>query len=366
MFMKRYIFNSLFIFLLLASIGVWAQPGISFEQPEHDFGQIQEDDGAVVHKFWFTNTGNQPLVIKHVQSSCGCTTPDWTKDPVPAGQQGYIIAKYSPKNRPGAFKKTLTVMHNAPEGESKLLISGTVIKTTDMPAKEYPNKMGSLRSRYSSFQMGKLNTKDAVAKRFPIFNTSTSQAIKIDSILKKPDYIDITFVPESIPPQGNGALQITYNPKLRGELGFVSDVVEVLTNDSSQLKKDIRVIATITEYFPEMSTEELEGSPIFSVNQTVYDMGNLNQNEVVHAKFVVTNTGKKTLNIRDVKTNCSCTEASIDQTDIEPGKSAELKVSFDPSGRRGSQYKSITVFTNDPRNPTNRLVVKGNIRSSDE
>ena len=85
---------------------------ILFENSEHNFGDINEKDGKVSHKFSFKNDGDQPLLILSVKPSCGCTTPNWSKNPINPGDEGFIIAEYNPKGRPGIFRKSLNVVTN--------------------------------------------------------------------------------------------------------------------------------------------------------------------------------------------------------------------------------------------------------------
>ena len=90
----------------------------------HDFGKIKQGN-PVSHEFKFTNKGKVPLIIANVQASCGCTTPDWSKDPVPPGQQGFIKATFSAAS-PGAFNKSVTVTANVEGGSVILQIKGEV------------------------------------------------------------------------------------------------------------------------------------------------------------------------------------------------------------------------------------------------
>jgi hypothetical protein len=95
----------------------------SWEQQTHDFGKIIKGT-PVTHEFEFTNTGNTPLIIIGVKPSCGCTTPEWTKEPIPAGGTGYIKATYNAAS-PGAFNKTITISANV-NGPVVLTIKGEV------------------------------------------------------------------------------------------------------------------------------------------------------------------------------------------------------------------------------------------------
>ena len=123
--MKNYILASLLLFFVLTSFS--QKPKISFDESEHNFGNIEEKGGKVSHKFTFTNNGKNPLRILSVKPSCGCTTPDWTKDEIKPGNQGYIIAEYNPKGRPGVFRKSLSIVTNDNQ-RVLIFIKGKVIK----------------------------------------------------------------------------------------------------------------------------------------------------------------------------------------------------------------------------------------------
>ena len=73
-----------------------SESSIVFLKTTYDFGDIKEADGSVTHTFEFTNNGNSPLIVQDVKSSCGCTTPDWTREPVKPGEKGTITAEYNP------------------------------------------------------------------------------------------------------------------------------------------------------------------------------------------------------------------------------------------------------------------------------
>jgi hypothetical protein len=112
-------------------------PYILFEKLEHDYGTIPYNgDGS--YEFEFKNTGKMPLVLQNCQSSCGCTIPDWPKDPIKKGGTGKIIVKYA-TSRVGPFFKTVTVYSNASNSPITLTIKGTVSKPEEqktLPEKE--------------------------------------------------------------------------------------------------------------------------------------------------------------------------------------------------------------------------------------
>ena len=115
-------------FILFSFFNSFSQkPEIVFETPEYNFGDIQENKGKVSHKFSFTNNGKESIRILTVKPSCGCTTPNWSKDEIKPGKKGFIIAEYNPKGRPGVFRKSLSVITND-NRRSLIFIKGKVIK----------------------------------------------------------------------------------------------------------------------------------------------------------------------------------------------------------------------------------------------
>ena len=98
---------------------------ITFENTTHDYGTItQGSDGH--YEFTFTNGGKTPLVLSDVRSSCGCTVPVWTKDPIQPKGKGSIKVQYNTANV-GTFQKSITVISNAKNSPIILTIKGNVI-----------------------------------------------------------------------------------------------------------------------------------------------------------------------------------------------------------------------------------------------
>ncbi|MDR1500041.1 MAG: DUF1573 domain-containing protein [Tannerellaceae bacterium] len=116
--------------LLLTTGMVWSQDdataSLSVSEDSHDFGDIKEDGGKVSHAFVVKNDGAQPLVITRVIASCGCTSPEWTKEPIAPGKTGEVLVTYDPLGRPGPFAKTVSIYSNGKRGSQVLTIRGEV------------------------------------------------------------------------------------------------------------------------------------------------------------------------------------------------------------------------------------------------
>lgn len=99
---------------------------ISASKTDHDFGVIKESAGKVTHTFVIKNAGNAPLVLTRVVASCGCTTPEYSTEPIAPGQEGRIVVSFNPAGRPGQFLKTIAVYSNGRDGAFTLRIKGVV------------------------------------------------------------------------------------------------------------------------------------------------------------------------------------------------------------------------------------------------
>ncbi len=119
-----------FVALLATSTFALAQDkaasgaAFKFETETLDYGTIENDsDGN--REFKFTNVGTEPLIISNAKGSCGCTTPEWPKEPIGPGETAVIKVHYDTK-RTGAFEKTVTLTSNAVESAKVLRIKGVV------------------------------------------------------------------------------------------------------------------------------------------------------------------------------------------------------------------------------------------------
>ena len=103
-------------------------PKAAFNTTTHNFGKVNEAAGTVSCEFTFKNTGTAPLIIQRVQTTCGCTTPNYTKEPVLPGKEGVIKVTYSTTGRPGTIDKAVTVFTNVPDTIYKLHLKGEVLR----------------------------------------------------------------------------------------------------------------------------------------------------------------------------------------------------------------------------------------------
>ncbi|WP_037349020.1 DUF1573 domain-containing protein [Sediminibacter sp. Hel_I_10] len=109
-------------------------PMISFEEKEHDFGTIANGT-PVETKFKYTNTGDSPLVVSNIKSTCGCTVPsDWNRDPLAPGESSEFTVKFNGKGT-NQVQKTITLTTNTEKGSETVKIKAFVEPDPNAPAK---------------------------------------------------------------------------------------------------------------------------------------------------------------------------------------------------------------------------------------
>ncbi|MCU0416919.1 MAG: DUF1573 domain-containing protein [Cytophagaceae bacterium] len=112
--------------LVATSDSVLGVTQIKFDEAEFNFGDIKEGDTAK-HVFEFTNVGTSPLKIESAKPSCGCTTPDITKDIIAPGGRGKMTVMFNSNGRPGDFNKSVNVLANTNPEVTEIRIKGHVI-----------------------------------------------------------------------------------------------------------------------------------------------------------------------------------------------------------------------------------------------
>lgn len=98
---------------------------MTFSESEFDFGTVDEGE-KVEHIYKFTNDGDEPLTISNAKGSCGCTVPEWPKEPIAPGESGEILVSFDTKNKPNKQTKTVTITANTEPAQTFLKITGFV------------------------------------------------------------------------------------------------------------------------------------------------------------------------------------------------------------------------------------------------
>lgn len=228
--------------LFLAVMSVNAQnevkqqgvPDIKWDDgTSYDFGEVI--DGSVVeHNFNFTNTGTAPLLIKNCKASCGCTAPDWTREPVPPGGKGFVKARFNSSGYGGRnFSKTITVTTNIPDGTGQdksvvVFFSGKgIAKQAEMP--QYPVKIVP-----ASYDFGQIKQGKPVKWTINVVNEGDS-ALVLRQVRSTDNNITTKWTPKAVKKGEVIAVEFTLNTKtidpkkINEVITFVTNIPETST-----------------------------------------------------------------------------------------------------------------------------------------
>jgi len=357
LYMKRFIF---LLTLLLVGAGAFAQPKLNFEKAKHNYGNIKEADGKQEAVFAFTNTGDSTLVITKVKPSCGCTASEWTKAPVPPGGKGFVKALFDPHGQNGRFTKSVSVFSNSKPSVVVLIIEGQVAPREKTVEELFTFVVGPLRFETNHLAFTKLGKNEKKIRVMPIINTSKEPVTLTFNELKP--YISLKVTPATLKPGEKGLIEGTYDATLNSSAwGNVSDLVRLKINGVEQPNIYLYVSAILVEDFSNLSATDMENAPVFKTASNTVDFGKVKQGEPANVEFEFTNEGKNDLIIRHVKAGCGCTAVAPEKTTVKPGEKSSIKARFNSAGYKGNIYKTIFVYTNDPKNSEIMLTIKGEV-----
>ncbi len=340
----------LFATFLIVAVSMYAQTGavIDFKDKSHDFGTIAEENGSVTCEFIFTNKGDAPLVISRVSASCGCTTPDWTKEPIAPGKTGFIKATYSAKGRPGQFVKQITVYSNAKDGNVTLTIKGNVTPKTASISESFPYSIGDLKLKNINLPFYDVSNKMTKTDKIGIYNSGKAPLSVHFS--RVPSHLVVETSPAVLNAGAQGEIIITYKGNAIKDWGARTDDVFLLLNNESRIANDrkISVSANIVEDFSTLTPEQRAQAAHIEVSSLNVDFGKIVPGEKKNQVITIKNTGKSTLHIHKVACDASYLQVKIDRSSIAPGKSAKLDIALLSGKLRSGLNERISVISNDP------------------
>ena len=326
-----------------------------------DLGTLLEEQGKQSVVFEFTLSQGSSFFIQEVAPDCGCTTVAFSKDTLQVGQSGKIQVDFDPSSAAGFFSKLVIVRGGQGQVQDSLYIEGIALPYPGNLDRNYPVKLGFLGLRMKTINMGEVFDNEPKVKYLEFFNFSGASLEKKNFNSKSPTYIQLEQIQGLVRSKERGLLKITYNASLRSELGSVSDKVAISWDEDSAAFLDLIVLADLFDFFEPITKDQLEEVPQLFLEQKIVDLGKINANALVREIVTLTNLGKKELEIRKVQGNCICLTLELAKTVLTAGEKVDLTLIFDPSGRKGIDQRNIYLFTNDPVNPVQLLVLKSRV-----
>lgn len=350
-------------FLLLCSFSVFAQQGImSIETKNINLGPVKANDIPTEVTFTFKNTGSQPILLSRVTPLTSLLKVQWDKNPVMPGNTSAITVSFVPANMPEKFNYTIHIQSNAQNQREQLRLEATIVDNPEKPALLYKHDMDGVRFKTAYINLGQIHNNQVITDTIYFFNTREKDIPVTTRYL--PSHMKMTPSSPSIQPGQKGYIILSYDAKAKNDYGYVFDNIIFNFDNDNSYRHRLSVSANITEDFSQLSAKELKNAPVASFAPQTIDFGEIKPGDKANCDFKLTNTGQSNLIIRKTKASCGCTAITLGENTLAPGQSTTIRATFNSAGKHGRQYKSITVITNDPRNPETSLSISGNIAAS--
>lgn len=348
------------ILSFLASAVLWAQQDvISFDRTVHDFGDILLSDGPVSCTFHFRNVGNKPLVIHQIASSCGCTTPVWTREPVLPGHSGKIDVTFSNDQGPYPFEKSLTVYVSGRNRPAVLKIKGQSFEKKQPLEETYTVRIGILGLRQGSFSIGYIDKGTVKEDEAKIANLS-GRAVLVEP-LDVTEGLTVSISPNPVPAKSSARLIYSVDTrKMKADAWGRQTFEAGFSVDGKRQNGKLTVKGVIKDNFSSLTEAQIEkaGTPV--VEKIYWEFGTVGKGCGVDATFRIVNKGSEPLVIHKVDTRSDALKVvSRTPFTIKSGKSAVVKVHLDTSSLEGEVVEVLTLVTDSPAKPLVNLFVTG-------
>ncbi len=202
-------------------------------------------------------------------------------------------------------------------------------------------------------EFGKITQGDKVTHVFVLTNNG-GDLLVIENVQASCGCTAATPEKNELAPGESTNLEVVFNSA--GRNGAQKKNITVQSNDP----ENPRIILTITATVIKSDNQEAN-VPVLYFLETKHDFGKVKEGNIVEYTFSFLNTGKEILKINDVRTSCGCTAALVSSEKLEPGAEGTLKVELDTKNRSGKMSRTITIQSNDPRDPTKILTVYADV-----
>lgn len=349
--MKKLVLSAL-IFGLIGTLSAQMSAGVKFDKISHDFGDLKEEMGTATALFEYTNVSGGPLYISKVETSCGCTKPEYTKDTLKPGERGFVKAIYETRGHHGTFHKNIFVYFNTQDYYQSLSISGNVIPEANLSKRppSYATTYSNLAFNTTLASFPNLHTNETQTYVIKMFNYM-GYPIKIWEVRELPEYASVDLGDSTI--DASDSLYITFkvDGSKIGNLGEIYQRVLLLTDDVAGENKFLHIYINLKEDFSKMTKQQLKLAPVIQLDSgSTLNYGKCRAGGIVSKTISITNTGKSDLNIRNVKPSCSCVTFKLPKQILKPGESVTFTIIIDTVNQTiATHNKYITLYSNDPK-----------------
>lgn len=337
-----------------------AQPRFSSNKETHHFGQIEWKRPVSV-QYTVTNTGDQPLVLSHVDPSCACSVAQWTQTPIAPGEMGSVTVEFDAKAL-GRFNKSVAIFSNAQPAPAYLHFTGEVVMEIKDFTNAYPFLIGQIRIDKNEIDFPDTHHGQTPVIRIGVVNQSDRPYEPV--LMHLPPYLDMKVEPAVLQKGERGLITLTLNTEKLTDLGLTQASVYLsrFTGDKVSDENEIPLSAILLPDFTGMTETDRMNAPAVSLSETDIDLSQLlaKKKKVKH-DIHITNTGRSPLQISKLQVFNPALGVGLKKNLLQPGETTRLRITVDKKNiTKKKRHLRILMITNDPAKPKVEINIKAN------
>ncbi len=326
---------------------------LTWDRTTINFGTIKEADGKATRFFKYKNTGNYPVTITNVRTSCGCTTSDHKAKDVMPGDSALLPITYNPASRPGGFDKT--VMVSTRDTTYKLNIYGNVIPSESTVAERYPEKLGNLRLSKKAFMAREIEFGQRRTARIYGYNMSADTLpIRFDN--PPSTNFAVSVYPDTVMPGEVFVLSATFHADNKTDFGWQEYELPLIVGDTTY---PISFTTTVIAGDDYKKSVDYGNAPHATIDTDRLYFDKPAKWQMARQSLTIKNDGKSTLEIiRAYSVDSAVSVSTKLPVKLKPAESATIDVNLVGKGQEVINSELI-IFTNDPSNPNIKVRLVG-------
>lgn len=340
---------------ILAALALVQDGNIKWDKTLHDFGDVSVTDGPLTCTYTLTNTGQEPIAIFEVVTSCGCTNVVWTKEPIQPGKTGTVSATYKNEDGPMPFDKTLTVYISGIKRPVILRLRGVVHEKKKTLSELYgAQKLGAFGIKNRQLKTGNLKQAQKISEQVTVANLG-----------KKPlqvtwtdvsEELTLSVEPNPIPAGSTAKLTYTVSANLEKYGRWQYTATPVLNGQKAD--GALEITTWTQENFAFLDQAKRDKGPIPYFTGSTVNLGTASKGAKLTAEFTCTNRGKSALHFYKADAESPALTLSGALADIAPAKKGSVRFTLDTSLlETGENVIMMSLTTNSPLRPLVNLFV---------
>jgi hypothetical protein len=335
-----------FCLLTLLPFNVYAQQ-LSVKNEVIDCGNVIYEQ-PVTAKFEMQNMSSNPISIKDVKTSCGCTTVEYPKGQIAPGESFVVNATYDSRQM-GHFFKDIALYSDASQQPFYLQIRGVVVEEIIDFAGQYPYTIADLNVDRNDVEFDDVNRGDRPVQKINIRNASSKSVSPV--VMHLPSYMQAQVSPTTLQPGRQGTISLILDSKKVRDYGLTQTSVflGMYPGDKVHPDKEISVSTVLLPAFTEMTETQMQYAPKLGLSAEVLNIafnGKAKKTETI----IIENLGRSELDISSLQMFTSGMKVKLNKTKLQSGEQAKLKITVDAKEIKKARSKPrVLMITNDPK-----------------